>query len=64
MVLGVLIVLCIAASIYLIYVLEILKLKRFRSSQLRRGDPGVSEAEINEAVGRDIETGEFEKVVK
>jgi len=62
--LGVLITLCVAASIYLIYVLEILKFKRFRSSQLRKGDPGVSEAEIDEAVGRDIETGEFEKVVK
>jgi UDP-GlcNAc:undecaprenyl-phosphate/decaprenyl-phosphate GlcNAc-1-phosphate transferase len=59
-----LIVVCVAASIYLVYVLEILKFKRFRSTQLRDTDPDVSEAEIDQHVSHDIETGEFERVVQ
>jgi UDP-GlcNAc:undecaprenyl-phosphate GlcNAc-1-phosphate transferase len=51
-----------AASVYLVYVLEILKFRRLRARQLRKRDPGTSEWEIDESVARDIETGEFEVV--
>ncbi len=53
---------CLAASVYLVYVLEILKFKGLRTIELRRMDPATSEHEIDEAVERDIETGEFEQV--
>ena len=48
-----------AASVYLVYVLEILKLRRVRAWQMRRVDPDTTEHEIDERVERDIETGEF-----
>jgi UDP-GlcNAc:undecaprenyl-phosphate/decaprenyl-phosphate GlcNAc-1-phosphate transferase len=48
-----------AASLYLVYVLEILKLRRLRAWQLRRSDPDTSEHEIDEEVERELETGEF-----
>jgi UDP-GlcNAc:undecaprenyl-phosphate GlcNAc-1-phosphate transferase len=48
-----------AASVYLVYVLEILKLRRVRAWQLRRDDPGTSEHEIDTQVQEDLETGEF-----
>jgi UDP-GlcNAc:undecaprenyl-phosphate GlcNAc-1-phosphate transferase len=48
-----------AASVYLVYVLEILKLRRLRAWQLRRADPETSEHEIDEQVQRELETGEF-----
>jgi UDP-GlcNAc:undecaprenyl-phosphate GlcNAc-1-phosphate transferase len=50
------------ASIYLVMVLEILKLKRLRAWQMRRADPATTEAEIEMRVGRELETGEFEAV--
>jgi UDP-GlcNAc:undecaprenyl-phosphate GlcNAc-1-phosphate transferase len=50
------------ASVYLIYVLEILKFKSLRTSQLRRDDPDTSEHEIIESIEHEIETGEFEAV--
>jgi UDP-GlcNAc:undecaprenyl-phosphate GlcNAc-1-phosphate transferase len=53
---------CLAASVYLVYVLEIFKFKRQRADELRAADPDTSEHEIEEAVERDIETGEFERV--
>ena len=53
-------VLVIAASIYLVYVLEILKFKRLDTVRLRR--MGATEAEIDEDVQRRLETGEFEQV--
>jgi len=49
----------VAASIYLIYVLEILKLRRLRAWQMRRADPDTSEHQIDEQVERELETGEF-----
>jgi UDP-GlcNAc:undecaprenyl-phosphate GlcNAc-1-phosphate transferase len=49
-----------AASVYLVYVLEILKFKRLRSRQLRRLDPATTEWQIDRSVERDLETGEFE----
>ena len=57
----------VAASVYLVLVLEILKLKRFRQFQLRRehalhGQPPPEPAEIEARVARELETGEFEIV--
>jgi len=51
-----------AASVYLVWVLEILKFKRFRAGQMRGADPTTSEHEIEEQVTRDLETGEFRTV--
>jgi UDP-GlcNAc:undecaprenyl-phosphate GlcNAc-1-phosphate transferase len=56
-----------AASVYLVLVLEILKLKRFRQFQLRRANMlrGVAppaEAEVDAGVVHELETGEFEIV--
>jgi UDP-GlcNAc:undecaprenyl-phosphate GlcNAc-1-phosphate transferase len=56
---GALLVLGAATSLYLVYLLEIVKLRRLRSWQLRRTDPATSEHEINAAVERELETGEF-----
>jgi UDP-GlcNAc:undecaprenyl-phosphate GlcNAc-1-phosphate transferase len=56
-----------AATIYLVYVLEILKFRRFRERQLRRhatlvgGDP-PSEEHLHDTIEREIETGDFEAV--
>jgi len=53
------------ASVYLVLVLEILKLKRFRQFQLRRarmleGEPPPAESEVDAGVAHELETGEFE----
>src|SRR5215213_2500024 len=48
-----------AASVYLVYVLEIVKLRRLRAWQLRREDPDTSEHQIDSQVQEDLETGEF-----
>jgi len=53
-----------AASVYLVYVLEILKFKGLRVMQIRRLEPDTDEHELEEAAERDIETGEFETVAK
>jgi UDP-GlcNAc:undecaprenyl-phosphate GlcNAc-1-phosphate transferase len=53
-----------AASVYLVYVLEIVKFKGLRARQLRNLDPDTTEHEIDAAVQRDIETGEFERVAR
>ena len=58
-VMGVLLLIGVSASIYLIYVLEILKLRRLRAWQLRREDPDTSEHEIDTRLEEDLETGEF-----
>jgi UDP-GlcNAc:undecaprenyl-phosphate/decaprenyl-phosphate GlcNAc-1-phosphate transferase len=52
-------IVALAASAYLIYVLEILKLRRLRAWQLKRTDPDTTEHEIDEDVERSLETGEF-----
>ncbi len=52
----------IAASVYLVYVLEILKFRRLDASRLRRLRPQASPAEIDLDVMKDFETGEFEAV--
>jgi UDP-GlcNAc:undecaprenyl-phosphate GlcNAc-1-phosphate transferase len=54
--------LALAASVYLIYVLEIFKFKGIRASELRDADPDTSEHDIDAQVSRDIETGDFERV--
>ena len=56
---GALLVIGLGASVYLIYVLEILKLRRLRAWQLRNQDPDTSEHQIDSQVEEDLETGEF-----
>ena len=51
-----------AASLYLVYVLEILKFRRLDAIRLRRLRPDVSPAEIDRDVAQQLETGEFEAV--
>jgi UDP-GlcNAc:undecaprenyl-phosphate GlcNAc-1-phosphate transferase len=48
-----------AASVYLVLVLEILKLRRLRAWQLRHADPDTTEHDIDAEVERELETGEF-----
>jgi UDP-GlcNAc:undecaprenyl-phosphate GlcNAc-1-phosphate transferase len=48
-----------AASVYLVLVLEILKLRRLRAWQLRHADPATTDAEVDAEVERELETGEF-----
>jgi UDP-GlcNAc:undecaprenyl-phosphate GlcNAc-1-phosphate transferase len=52
----------IAASVYLVYVLEILKFRRLDAIRLRRLRPDASPAQIALDVVKDFETGEFEAV--
>jgi UDP-GlcNAc:undecaprenyl-phosphate GlcNAc-1-phosphate transferase len=66
-VIGVCGVAALGASVYLVEVLEILKLRRVRFSQvisLRRdaGRPVPGEAEVDAAVARELETGSFPAV--
>jgi UDP-GlcNAc:undecaprenyl-phosphate/decaprenyl-phosphate GlcNAc-1-phosphate transferase len=55
------------ASVYLVMVLEILKLKRFRQFQMRReklahGEAPPDESEVDAQLAHELETGEFEAV--
>jgi UDP-GlcNAc:undecaprenyl-phosphate GlcNAc-1-phosphate transferase len=52
----------VAASVYLVYVLEIFKFRRLDAIRLRRLRPDASPAEIERNVIRDFETGEFQTV--
>jgi UDP-GlcNAc:undecaprenyl-phosphate/decaprenyl-phosphate GlcNAc-1-phosphate transferase len=57
----------VAASVYLVLVLEILKFRRSREREIRRqvetGEiPALSEREIEHEIDREVETGEFEAV--
>jgi len=52
----------VAASVYLVYVLEILKFRRLDAIRLRRLRPEASPAEIDVHVAKDFETGEFQAV--
>jgi UDP-GlcNAc:undecaprenyl-phosphate GlcNAc-1-phosphate transferase len=61
-VMGALGLLVLAASVYLVYVLEILKFKRLDTMRLRRLRPEASRQEIERDVASDLETGEFEAV--
>jgi UDP-GlcNAc:undecaprenyl-phosphate GlcNAc-1-phosphate transferase len=56
-----------AASVYLVVVLEILKFRRFRERQLKHeaetGErPALTQAQIEREIEREVETGEFEAV--
>ena len=66
-VLGAFGLMAVASSVYLVLVLEILKLKRWREYQLRRtsrlaGAPEPAEDEVRARVAHELETGEFEAV--
>jgi UDP-GlcNAc:undecaprenyl-phosphate/decaprenyl-phosphate GlcNAc-1-phosphate transferase len=52
----------VAASVYLVYVLEILKFRRLDAIRLRRMRPDASAAEIEHSVIEDFETGEIQAV--
>ena len=54
--------LVVAASVYLVYVLEILKFRRLDAIRLRRLRPEASPAEIDLDVAKHLETGEFQAV--
>jgi UDP-GlcNAc:undecaprenyl-phosphate GlcNAc-1-phosphate transferase len=54
--------LVLVASVYLVYVLEILKFKRLDALRLRRVKPATTEEEIDEDVAARLETGEFDAV--
>jgi UDP-GlcNAc:undecaprenyl-phosphate GlcNAc-1-phosphate transferase len=49
-----------AASVYLIYVLEILKFKRLATLRQRRLEPDATDQEIEASVAESLETGEFD----
>jgi UDP-GlcNAc:undecaprenyl-phosphate GlcNAc-1-phosphate transferase len=51
-----------ATSIYLVYVLEILKFRRLDAIRLRLTRPEMTDAEIDADVERRLETGEFDAV--
>ncbi|MEA2315040.1 MAG: UDP-GlcNAc:undecaprenyl-phosphate/decaprenyl-phosphate GlcNAc-phosphate transferase [Solirubrobacteraceae bacterium] len=51
-----------AASVYLVYVLEILKFRRLEAMRMRRLRPEASPAEIDLDVTKQLETGEFQAV--
>jgi UDP-GlcNAc:undecaprenyl-phosphate/decaprenyl-phosphate GlcNAc-1-phosphate transferase len=56
-----------AASLYLVLMLEILKFRHFREREIRRqvetGEiPALTEAQIEHEIEREVETGEFEAV--
>jgi UDP-GlcNAc:undecaprenyl-phosphate/decaprenyl-phosphate GlcNAc-1-phosphate transferase len=59
---GVLFALVVAASVYLVYVLEILKFRRLDAIRLRRVRPEATEADIDADVEERLKTGEFEAV--
>jgi len=52
---------CVAASVYLVYVLEIFKFKVCARSTCA-GPTRRDAAEIDDQVRKDVETGEFEKI--
>jgi UDP-GlcNAc:undecaprenyl-phosphate/decaprenyl-phosphate GlcNAc-1-phosphate transferase len=52
----------VAASVYLVYVLEILKFRRLSAMRLRLQRPDASATEIEQRVVRELETGEIDAV--
>lgn len=53
----------VAASVYLVYVLEILKFRRLDALRIRRLRPDASPAEVERSVAFHLETGEYDAVV-
>ncbi|MEA2318247.1 MAG: UDP-GlcNAc:undecaprenyl-phosphate/decaprenyl-phosphate GlcNAc-phosphate transferase [Solirubrobacteraceae bacterium] len=62
LVLAAVFVAVIAASVYLVFVLEILKFRSLDAMRLRRMRPDATEAEIDADVHERLKTGEFEAV--
>jgi UDP-GlcNAc:undecaprenyl-phosphate/decaprenyl-phosphate GlcNAc-1-phosphate transferase len=62
LVMGGLLLVALAASVYLVYVLEILKFRSWRARELKSLEPETTEPQIERQVERDLETGEFERV--
>jgi UDP-GlcNAc:undecaprenyl-phosphate GlcNAc-1-phosphate transferase len=61
-VMGLILLAVAAASVYLVYVLEILKFRRLNAIRVRRERPDAADEEIDADSERRIETGEFEAV--
>jgi UDP-GlcNAc:undecaprenyl-phosphate GlcNAc-1-phosphate transferase len=59
---GGLFLVVLAASIYLVYVLEILKFKRLDALRVRRMRPEATEEDVDADVRERLVTGEFEQV--
>ena len=59
---GGLFLVVLAASIYLVYVLEILKFKRLDTMRVRRMRPEATEEDVDADVRERLATGEFEQV--
>jgi UDP-GlcNAc:undecaprenyl-phosphate/decaprenyl-phosphate GlcNAc-1-phosphate transferase len=51
-----------AASVYLVYVLEILKFRRLDALRIRRLRPDASAAEVERSVALHLETGEYDAI--
>jgi UDP-GlcNAc:undecaprenyl-phosphate/decaprenyl-phosphate GlcNAc-1-phosphate transferase len=62
LVMGGLGLVALSASVYLVYVLEILKFRRLRERQLRQREPAAPEWEIERRVEEELGTGEWERV--
>jgi UDP-GlcNAc:undecaprenyl-phosphate/decaprenyl-phosphate GlcNAc-1-phosphate transferase len=62
LVMAALVLIVAAASVYLVYVLEIFKFRRLDAIRLRRLRPDATAAEIERDVIQDFETGEFQTV--
>ncbi|HUA69556.1 MAG TPA: MraY family glycosyltransferase [Solirubrobacteraceae bacterium] len=62
LVMGAIVLVALAASVYLIYLLEILKFRSRRTREIKTAEPDTSENEINQRIQREVETGEFERV--
>jgi UDP-GlcNAc:undecaprenyl-phosphate GlcNAc-1-phosphate transferase len=62
LIMGALLALWLAASVYLVYVLEIFKFRRLAARRLRRVRPEASEAEVDADVTGRLETGEWQAV--
>jgi UDP-GlcNAc:undecaprenyl-phosphate/decaprenyl-phosphate GlcNAc-1-phosphate transferase len=59
---GALLLIGLVASVYLVYVLEILKFRRLTALRERRLRPQASQGEVDERVTERLETGEWEAV--
>ncbi len=62
LVMGALALVVVAGSFYLVWVLEILKLRRIRERGLRGHDPAITDEEIDRDVVARIETGQFDAI--
>jgi UDP-GlcNAc:undecaprenyl-phosphate GlcNAc-1-phosphate transferase len=61
-VMALILIAVLSVSVYLVTVLEILKLRRIDALRLRRSRPGITEDEIDADVARALETGEFSAI--